>query len=92
MTPEWCMQIGEGFGERLISSHDAMCPWSTVACDPGLAAFPPLERCAVCDMYAQRQATLSRLNVLPPISEDAYCVLEASRRCIHAYVVIYLEI
>ena len=74
------MQLGKGFKERLACSHDSACPWRTVACDPGLEMFPPLERRTVCDMFARRQETLSCLNVLPPIAEDAYRVLRASRR------------
>lgn len=74
------MQVGEAFVGRLASSHASGCPWKTVACDPGLEMFPPLDRRTVCAMFAQRQETLSSLNMLPPLSEAALRTLEASRR------------
>ena len=76
------VQIGEGFVGRLASSHDSACPWRTVACNPGLEAFPPLERRTVCDLFLQRQQSISRLDVLPPVSHSACLALEASRRSV----------
>lgn len=75
-----CVQIGREFSERLASAHDTGCPWSTSACDPSLAQFPPLDRSVVAADFAAREEAVGRLNVLPPIAEDAYARINAVRR------------
>ena len=74
-------QIGQGFAQRLASAHDSGCPWRTAACDPSLAAFPPLERQVIARGFRERAAALARLDVLPPVAESAYAAINPTRRC-----------
>ncbi|BDA42042.1 probable nuclear-interacting partner of ALK at N-terminal half [Coccomyxa sp. Obi] len=80
LPPEEVTKIGREFSERLASAHDTGCPWVTSACDPSLAQFPPLDRSLVAADFAAREIAVGRLNVLPPIAEDAYARIIAIRR------------
>ncbi|CAL8460907.1 g438 [Coccomyxa elongata] len=80
LPPEEVTKIGREFLERLASAHDTGCPWRTSACDPSLAQFPPLDRSVVAADFAAREKAVGRLNVLPPIAEDAYARINAVRR------------
>ncbi|EIE22030.1 zf-C3HC-domain-containing protein [Coccomyxa subellipsoidea C-169] len=80
LPPEEIREIGREFSARLASAHDSGCPWRTAACDPSLAQFPPLDRSVVAAGFADRATALGRLNVLPPVSEDAYARINTARR------------
>lgn len=86
-----CVQIGREFSERLASAHDTGCPWRTSVCDPSLAQFPPQDRSVVAANFAAQEKAVGRLNVLPPIAEDAYARINAVRRSANVFLHVLLS-
>ncbi|MEW5304402.1 MAG: hypothetical protein WDW36_007013 [Sanguina aurantia] len=61
----------EKFGEQLITSHLAMCPWRASPCAESVLAYKPVPKSDPVAEHHARLVQLQRLDLLPPVEPRA---------------------
>lgn len=61
----------ERFGEQLITSHLAMCPWRASPCAESVLAYKPVPKSDPVAEHHARLVQLRRLDLLPPVEARA---------------------